>query len=124
MLTVLGSKRVCCDGRTRRETLKAGALSLLGGFLNLPSLLALEKSRPAHAPPGRARSVIVLYLYGGAPWQDMLDLKPDAPTEVRGEFRPVPSNVPGVAVCELLPRLGRWMHRAALVRSVHHRGGD
>jgi hypothetical protein len=124
MLVLLGSKRRCCDGITRRESLRAGGLSVLGGFFNLPSLLALEGSPGAHTRPGKAKSVIVLYLYGGAPWQDMLDMKPDAPAEVRGEFKPVPSNVPGITVCEVLPRLGRWMHKAAVVRSVHHRGGD
>src|SRR5207244_9205676 len=51
-------------------------------------------------------------------------LKPEAPAEIRGEFKPVPSNVPGISVCELLPRLSRWMHKAAIVRSVRHRGGD
>jgi hypothetical protein len=124
MLVMLGSKRACCDGITRRETLRAGALSLLGGAFNLPSLLALEQARTGQNRPAKAKSVIVLYLYGGAPWQDMLDMKPEAPAEIRGEFKPAPSNVPGIAVCELLPRLGRWMHKAAIVRSVRHRGGD
>jgi hypothetical protein len=124
MLVMLGSKRRCCDGITRRESLRVGALSLLGGAFNLPSVPALAKSAGSHVRAGKARSVIVLYLYGGAPWQDMLDMKPDAPAEIRGEFKPAPSNVPGITVCELLPRLGRWMHRAAIVRSVQHRGGD
>src|SRR5471030_1352213 len=70
MITLLGSPRRCCDGVTRRETLKAGALSLLGGFFNLPSLLALEQNRDSAAQPslrpGKAKSVIVLYLLGGA----------------------------------------------------------
>jgi hypothetical protein len=61
MLTVLGSPRLSCDGLTRRETLKVGALSLLGGFFNLPSLLALEQARGAGARPGKAKSVILLY---------------------------------------------------------------
>ena len=65
MLTMLGSPRVCCDGLTRRETLKAGALSLLGGFFNLPSLIALEQSGRARVRPGRARSVLLIYLQGG-----------------------------------------------------------
>src|SRR5947209_7499696 len=123
MLTMLGSPRRCCDGLTRRETLKAGALSLLGGFFNLPSLLALEASRPAHARPGKAKSVILLYLLGGAATQDMFDLKPDAPGGVRSEFRPVPTSAPGVHICEHLPRMAGWMHRAALVRTVNHKAG-
>src|SRR5205814_2205014 len=65
MITMLGSKRRLCDGLTRRETLKAGALSLLGGAFNLPSLLWAEENRKAHARPGKATSVILLYLLGG-----------------------------------------------------------
>jgi hypothetical protein len=123
MITLLGSKRRFCDGLTRRESLKVGALSLLGGF-NLVNLLRAEASRSAYQRPGKARSVIVLYLYGGAPTQDMYDMKPNAPAEVRGEFKPAPSNVSGIQVCEHLPGMGRWMHRAAVVRSVSHKGGD
>jgi hypothetical protein len=123
MLTVLGSPRRCCDGLTRRETLRAGALSLLGGAFDLPSLLALEEGRPAGARPGKARSVILLYLLGGAATQDMWDLKPAAPSGVRSDFRPVPTTVPGVQVCEHLPRMAGWMHKAALVRSVNHKAG-
>jgi hypothetical protein len=123
MITVLGSPRLCCDGMTRRETLKVGALSLLGGLFNLPSLLALEKSRSAHLRPGKARSVILLYLQGGPATQDMFDLKPDAPAGVRSEFRPIATSASGIQVCEHLPRLARWMHKAAVVRTVYHKGG-
>jgi hypothetical protein len=123
MITLLGSKRRLCDGMTRRETLKAGALSLLGGAFNLPSLLWAEQNRAAHDRPGKAKSVILLYLLGGAPTQDMFDLKPGAPDKIRGEFKPIASNVPGIQVCEHLPRMARWMHRAALVRSVNHKAG-
>jgi hypothetical protein len=120
MLTMLGSVRRCCDGLTRRESLRAGALGLMGGF-GLPELLRAEARGATR--PGRARSVVVLYLLGGAATQDMWDLKPDAPAEVRGEFRPVPSNVPGLPVCEHLPRSARWMHKTAVVRSMNHRAG-
>jgi Protein of unknown function (DUF1501) len=123
MITLLGSKRRLCDGLTRRETLKAGALSLLGGEFNLPSLLAVEEQRGAHARPGKAKSVILLYLLGGAPTQDMYDLKPNAPDKIRGEFKPIASNVPGMQICELLPRTAQWMHKTALVRSVNHKAG-
>ena len=88
MLRLLGSQRRCCDGLTRRETLAAGALTLLGGGFNLPSLLAAEARKPASERPGKAKNVILLYLLGGAATQDMWDLKPDAPAEVRGEFKP------------------------------------
>lgn len=122
MLTMLGSPRRCCDGLTRRETLRAGALALLGGF-NLPNLLQAEAARPAEARPGKARSVILLYLLGGAATQDMFDLKPNAPSEVRGEFKPGATNVPGIQICEHLPRMAHWMHKAAIVRSVNHKAG-
>lgn len=123
MITMLGSKRRLCDGLTRRETLKAGALSLLGGAFNLPNLLAAEQHRTSHDRPGKAKSVILLYLLGGAPTQDMFDLKPNAPEKIRGEFRPIASNVPGIQICELLPRVAQWMNKAAIVRSVNHKAG-
>src|SRR5262245_5347548 len=122
MITMLGTPRRCCDGLTRRETLKAGGLSLLSGF-TLPNLLQAEAARAPDALPGKARSVILLYLLGGAATQDMIDLKPSAPAEVRGEFKPVATNVPGVQICEHLPGMAKWMHRIALVRSLHHQAG-
>ncbi|MDB5313829.1 MAG: hypothetical protein JWO38_8031 [Gemmataceae bacterium] len=123
MLTLLGSPRRVCDGLTRRETLKAGALSLLGGGFTLPTLLAAESRKAADARPGKAKNVILLYLLGGAATQDMWDLKPDAPAEIRGEFKPVDTSAPGVRICEHLPRTAKWMHRAAVVRSVTHKAG-
>jgi len=123
MLTMLGRPRHLRDGLNRRETLKAGALSLLGGAFNLPSLLAAESNRATNAPAAKAKNVILLYLLGGAPTQDMFDLKPDAPDKIRGEFKPIASNVPGLELCELLPLMSRWMHKAALVRTVNHKAG-
>ena len=120
---MLGSPRRCCDGLTRRETLRAGALSLLGGAFGLPSLFAAEAQKPSEARPGKAKSVILLNLLGGAATQDMFDLKPDAPTGVRSEFKPIDTNVPGIRICEHLPRMAKWMHRAAIVRSVNHKAG-
>jgi hypothetical protein len=123
MITLLGSPRVCCDGMTRRETLQAGGLSLLGSIFGAPALLNAEQAAKSATRPGKAKSVILLYLMGGAATQDMFDMKPDAPAEVRGEFRPIASNVPGIHVCEHLPRTTKWMHKAALIRSVNHRAG-
>ncbi len=122
MLTMLGSRRRCCDGITRRETLQAGALSALGG-LSLTDLLSAEAQAGSNASPGKAKSVILLYLLGGAATQDMWDMKPDAPAEVRGEFKPIDTNVPGIQICELLPLSSKWMHKAAIVRSVNHKAG-
>src|SRR5262245_46808435 len=115
MITVLGSEKRCCDGFTRREMLRAGGLAMLGGF-GLPELLEAEQTRPAPTPAGKAKSVIMLYLMGGAPAQDMFDLKPDAPSDVRGEFKPINTSVPGIQICEHLPKMARWMHKTALVR--------
>jgi Protein of unknown function (DUF1501) len=123
MLSVLGSPRRNHDGSTRRETLAAGALTLLGGGFHLPNLLANDERKPAGAKAGPAKNVILLYLLGGAATQDMWDMKPQAPAEVRGEFQPISTNVPGIQICEHLPRSANWMHRAAIVRSVTHKAG-
>jgi hypothetical protein len=124
MFTMLGTPRRCCDGLTRRETLKVGALSALGGF-GLPQFLAAQDAASSRRRQrtGRAKSVIVLYLLGGAATQDMVDLKPDAPPEVRGEFQPMATRVPGIQISDQLPRMGRWTHKMAIVRSVNHRAG-
>src|SRR6516164_9849078 len=103
MITLLGSPRLCCDGLTRRETLKVGALSLLGGAFTLPRLMALEQVRPATLRP-KAKSVILLYLQGGPPTQDMFDLKPDAPSGIRCEFKPIATSASGIHICDMLPK--------------------
>src|SRR5580704_1447076 len=103
-ITLLGSARRACSGPTRREALKVGALSLLGGFFNTPSLLALQGAANRSAPRAQAKSVVLLYLQGGPPTQDMFDLKPTAPNGVGGEFSPIRTSAPGVEICELLPR--------------------
>jgi hypothetical protein len=123
MLTLLGGRRRFCDGVTRRDALKAGAASLIGGFFGLPNLSRGDQARLDGLPSGRAKSVIMIFLHGGAATQDMFDLKPDAPSEIRGEFKPVATNVPGIQICEHLPRMSRWMHRAAIVRTVNHKAG-
>ncbi len=122
-ITILGSARRACSGPTRRETLKVGALSLLGGLFNTRSLLALENSGNEYLHPARAKSVVLIYLQGGPPTQDMFDLKPEAPGGVGGEFKPIRTSASGVEICELLPQTARWMHRSAVVRSVYHNGG-
>jgi hypothetical protein len=123
MITLLGSPRRCCDGINRRQTLLAGTLSLLGGGFTLEGLLGAEERRPAERPAGKAKSAILLYLMGGAATQDMWDLKPDAPAGIKSEFKPIATSAAGIRICEHLPRMARWMHRAALVRSVNHKGG-
>src|SRR6478672_985111 len=98
MLTVLGRPRRCCDGTTRREVLRAGALSLFGS-----TVLA------GPTPAARARSVILLDLFGGPSHLDSFDPKPAAPAEVRGEFAAIRTSVPGLPICEHLPRLSASM---------------
>src|SRR5208337_5174234 len=90
---------------------------------NLPSLLALEESRRIVQRPGKAKSVILLYLLGGAATQDMFDLKPHAPDGIRSQFKPIATNVPGIQLCEHLPGMAQWMHKAAIVRSLNHKAG-
>ncbi len=102
-------------GTTRRQVLQIGALGWLG--LSLPSALRAEASGRAV----RAKSVIFLHQFGGASHHDTFDMKPNAPSEIRGEFNPIPSNNPDIAVCELLPRMAKVSHLYSLVRSVHHR---
>src|SRR5688500_387645 len=119
MLTVLGSPRRCCDGITRRESLAVGAVTALGA---LGGAGRLASAAPA-ARPGKAKSVILLYLLGGAATQDMFDLKPNAPVEVRTQFKPIPTSASGVQACEHLPKMAKWMHNAAVIRSVTHAAG-
>ena len=123
MLALGGSTERLCEGITRREWLRAGGLSALG--LMLPELHAqlapggTGQSR-GFVRPG-ARSCIVVFLFGNpAHNQDIWDLKPSAPSEIRGEFRPIASSVPGILLGEHVPRIARQAHRLALVRSVSH----
>ena len=101
---------------TRREFLRAGALSLFG--LGLPQLLH------ARAPARKAKACILLFMWGGPAQQDTWDLKPDAPADYRGEFRPISTSVPGLQICEHLPRLAQRAHQLALIRSMTHDNVD
>jgi len=115
MLRILGAPKRFCDGLTRREMLRAGGLGLLG----IPTVLA-QAAEPRPAPFGRAKSCILLYLYGAASQLELADMKPDAPVEIRGEFKPIASRLPGLDVCEHLPNLARVMDRVTVVRSLTH----
>ena len=120
MFTIAGRARSgYCDGVTRRDFLKIGGLAL--GGMSLPQLLRAEDQA------GITRShkaVIMVFLAGGPPHQDMFDLKPDAPEGIRGEYRPIATNVPGLEICEHMPRLAKMMDRFAVIRSVVGAGGD
>src|SRR6202043_2853651 len=97
---------------SRRSFLKIGALGL--GGLTLPQLL---KGEAAAGIPSSQKSVILIYLVGGPPHQDMFDLKPNAPREFAGPWRPRVTNVPGVQICEAFPRLAKLGDKLAIVRS-------
>jgi hypothetical protein len=119
MISILGRGTKPCDGVTRREALRVGGLSLLGG-LTLPRLLQAADGEAAFQP-GPTRAVILLNLLGGPPHQDLFDLKPAAPPEVRGEFRPIDTAAPGVQISELLPLTAQIMDRCALIRTYSHK---
>ena len=114
MLKIFGSSTSrLCDGLSRRNFLKIGGLGAAG--LSLPHLLALEAQagiRNSH------KSVILIYLVGGPPHQDMFDLKPHAPREFAGPHRPIGTNVPGIEICELFPRMAKMMDKFTVIRSL------
>jgi hypothetical protein len=113
MLTLVGPHGRFCDGLSRRAFLKIGGLAV--GGLSLSTLLRAEQHvgiRKGH------KSVIMVYLSGGLAHQDTFDLKPDAPREVRGDFKPIATRVPGIQVSELLPRLAAVTDRLAIIRSI------
>src|SRR6266480_6013212 len=116
---LLGRRAVRCDGASRRDFLRVGAVGALG--LTLPGLFRAE-ARGATKQQGkaRARSVLLVYLGGGLSHHDSFDLKPEAPAEVRGIYKPIDTNVPGLKVGELLPRMAQCMDKDALVRSGAH----
>jgi hypothetical protein len=116
VLTVSARGPRLCDGLTRREVLRAGGLTALG--LSLPDLLRGAVPQGPARRTGKARSCIVLFLMGGPPQHSTWDPKPDAPAEVRGEFGPIATSVPGIRICSLLPRLARQADRLCLLRAV------
>ena len=119
MLTIYGPRQRFCDGISRRNFLKIGALGL--GGLTLPQLLQAEAQsgiRRSH------KAVIMIFLPGGPSHQDIFDLKMDAPSEIRGEFKPISTNVPGIQICEHLPLLAKMMDKLVLIRSIVGATGD
>jgi hypothetical protein len=115
MLTIYGRAQRYCDGVSRRSFLRIGALGLGAGALTLADLNALEA---AAGKSSRHKAVINIFLGGGPPHQDLFDLKLDAPAEIRGEFSPIATSVPGIQICEVFPQLARVMDRCAIIRSV------
>ena len=118
MLTFLGARQGFCDGLSRRNFLQIGAF---GAGLTLADQLrakALGADTPTASAPPRPKSAIMIYLPGGPSHMDMYDLKPDAPSEFRGEFKPIDTNVPGVRICEHMPMQARMWDKCAVIRSV------
>jgi uncharacterized protein DUF1501 len=106
-------------GITRREVLQVGYSGLLG--LGLPTVCARSARATAPPRPAPARAMILVFLTGGPSHLDTFDLKPDAPAEIRGEFKAMETNVSGIRICEHLPELAKRMDRLALVRSMSHK---
>jgi len=122
MLEMFGKRdraRSHCDGYSRRDFLKVGGMA--AGGLSLGQLLGME----AKARTGSSHKAIInIYLPGGPSHLDMFDLKPDAPSEIRGEFRPIGTNVPGIQICEMFPKLAKMADKFAIIRSLADSDGE
>ena len=117
MLTIRDSGMTLCDHLTRRDWLQIGALGALG--LTLPALQHARAVSPSRGGSfGKAKACIILGLTGGPPQHETWDPKPDAPEEIRGPFSPIASSLPGLHVCELMPRLAQQAHRFAVLRAM------
>ena len=115
MLSLQGRPhRSFCDGVSRREFMKIGGLAM--GGLSMADIFRAEAQ--AGIASTSKKAIIMIFLAGGPPHQDMVDLKPDAPAEIRGEFSPIATNVPGFEICELMPRMSQMMDKFAVIRSV------
>lgn len=114
MLTILGSRSAkFCDQISRRNFLQIGGLAL--GGMGLPQIL---KAEAASRTQNRHKGIIMIFLPGGPPHQDMWDIKMEAPAEIRGEFRPISTNVPGIEIGELFPRMAAMSDKFAYIRSI------
>jgi hypothetical protein len=123
MLHLHGSGSRLCDGVTRREFLRVGGLGLVG--LSLPDLFrgrALGRALAAPSRTTKVKSCIQLFMWGGPSQHETFDLKPNAPSGIRGEFKPIATNVTGTRICEHLPLLAQRADRYAILRSVTHTG--
>ncbi len=118
MLTLLGrpDKQRFCDGLSRRNFLRIGGLGIGAAALSLADLYRLEAAQGSRGKPHKA--VINIFLGGGPPHQDLWDIKTEAPAEIRGEFRPIETSVPGIQIGEVFPKLAALMHQTAVIRSV------
>jgi hypothetical protein len=122
MIRVLGGRKRLCDGLTRRDLLQVGSLGMLGAAMGRPGLGSTAVGASSSSLPGfgRAKSCIMLFLYGSPSQIETFDPKPDAPVQIRGEFGQIASSVPGLDVCERLPMLAQVMDKVSVIRSVSH----
>ena len=124
MLRILGSPKRLCDGSTRRDFLRIGGLGTLGlgldQFFHLQTSSAAPSERSVDGSFGRAKNVVLLYLFGGPSHLETLDMKPNAAPEIRGDLKPIRSKLVGCDVCEHLPHLANVMDRVTVVRSLNH----
>src|SRR5215469_16780017 len=127
MLNIPGHPCYTCEGPTRRELMRIGSIGLMG--LSLPHFfLWRDQAKAAEAANkyagargfNSAKSVIMVFLQGGPSHIDIWDPKPDAPSNVRGEFKPITTNVPGIQLSETMPMLAQQMDKATLIRSMSY----
>jgi hypothetical protein len=127
MISIPGTSGATCDGYSRREFLRVGGAGLVG--LSLADILRLQAQQPPTAGPapgqpkngwGTAKQVLLIYLQGGPSHIDIWDPKPDAPSNVRGDFKPIRSKVPGIHLSEVMPKLAQQLDKATLIRSMSY----
>src|SRR5262249_8911345 len=118
MIHIPGSPNRWCDGVSRRDFLQIGGLGVAGLAVADPFPARAQGAAPPARGAGRATACILLFMGGGPPQMDTFDLKPDAPAEVRGEFPPIATSVPGTQISSLLPALAQQAHRYTIIRSV------
>jgi hypothetical protein len=117
MITISGPKARYCDGVSRRGFLRIGALGVGAGALTLADLFRLEAQGATRAS-SRHKAVIHVFLGGGPPHQDMWEIKTEAPSSIRGEFKPINTNVAGIQIGEVFTRIAARMDKCAVIRSV------
>src|SRR5260370_33825159 len=129
MLVIPGRRCQTCEGPTRRELLRAGSIGMLG--LNLANFLEWQKTAQAASESGKAKyegargvgsakSVIMVFLQGGPSHIDLWDPKPDAPANIRGEFKGIPTKIPGTHIGEHMPMMSNALDKATLIRSMSY----